>query len=131
MSRTRKRSDLPFWTTGPQGGKTPAGQRLPFIQVSADLLQAPAFQKLPHATRLVYLSMCIEAHGQRDFEFSLSTARRYGFESSTLRRAVNELVAARFICCTENGRFTRNANRYAFLFDWKCTDNPQGQPQPP
>ena len=130
MSRTRKRVDPPFWTTGPQGGKTPAGQRLPFVQLSADLMQAPAFLKLSHATRWVYLAMIVEARGHRDFEFSLSTARRYGIESSTLRRTVNELVAARFICCTENGRFTRNANRYAFLFDWKCTDNPQGQPQP-
>lgn len=131
MSRTRKRVDPPFWTTGPQGGKTPAGQRLPFVQLSVDLLQAPAFLKLSHATRWVYLAMTIEARGQRDFEFSLSTARRYGIESSTLRRAVKELVAAHFIGYTENGRFVRAANRYIFLFEWKCTDIPQQSPQPP
>lgn len=120
MSRRKKRYDLPFWVTGPSHGKNSKGSLLPFVQLSADLLQAPAFCTLSPCTRLCYIAMCCEAKGRPDFKFPRAAAERYGISPRSLLRCVDELIAAGFIHCKSAGRITRTPNEYAFTFDWKC-----------
>lgn len=124
MSKGRKRRDPPFWVTGPSGGKSTRGKPLPFVPVYVDLLQAPAFFDLTPNARLCYIAMAAEAKGSSAFEFPQSVAARYGISSTTLRRCIDELIAAGFICCTASGRFTRTPNSYQFSLAWKQTPPP-------
>ena len=114
----KKKVDPPFWVTGKSGGKSPGGQPLPFVQLYADLMQSPKFNSLTAGARLCYISMTIEAKGNRCFEFARKTAERYGIPQRTLVRNVQELVSAGFLLC-RSGRSTRTASEYEFSIDWK------------
>lgn len=114
----KKKVDPPFWVTGKSGGKSPGGQPLPFVQLYADLMQSPEFNSLTAGARLCYISMTIEAKGNRRFEFARKTAERYGIPQRTLVRNVQELVSAGFLLC-RSGRSTRTASEYEFSIDWK------------
>lgn len=57
----KKKVDPPYWVTGKSCGKAASGQPLPFVQIYADLMQAPAFNSLSAGARWCYLSMTIEA----------------------------------------------------------------------
>ena len=61
----KKKVDPPYWVTGQGCGKAASGQALPFVQIYADLMQAPAFYSLSAGARWCYLSMAIEAKGKR------------------------------------------------------------------
>lgn len=114
----KKKVDPPYWVTGQGCGKAASGQALPFVQIYADLMQAPAFYSLSAGARWCYLSMAIEAKGKRCFEFTRKTAERYGIKDRTLIRNVQELSAAGFLTC-RSGRTTRTASEYEFAMDWK------------
>lgn len=118
MSARKKKVDPPFWLTGKLGGKSPTGQPLPFVQLYADLMQAPAFTALSAGARFCYLSMALEAKGNRCFEFPRKTAERYGIPGRTLVRNVQELENAGFLHC-RSGRTTRTASEYEFSLNWK------------
>ena len=119
----KKKVDPPYWVTGQGCGKAASGQALPFVQIYADLMQAPAFYSLSAGARGCYLSMTVEAKGKREFEFTRKTAERYGIISRTLFRNVQELIKAGFLNC-RSGRTTRTASEYEFSLDWKL-NNPK------
>lgn len=129
MPTRKKVRDPPFWVTGRGAGKTKNHQPLPFVQLYADLLQDPAFYELPPSARLVYVCMALEAKGKAGFEFSHSTAQRFGISDTTLRTAVKQLVAAGFLK-NESGRFNHQSSRYTFLIDWKTRPAPAAYKQP-
>lgn len=118
MSKKKPR-DPPYWLTGPKGGKSENGKQVPFVSLYADLLQSTAFQELYPVERLVYITMGLEAKGLKEFSFTESTAKQYGFSGMTLRRCVAKLIEAGFISVVENNRTRRKPNIYRFEMDWK------------
>lgn len=116
--RRKKKVDPPFWVTGKNGGKSPSGQPLPFVQLYADLMQSPAFNTLTPGARWCYICMTIEAKGGLCFEFARKAAERYGIPQRTLVRNVQELINAGFLFC-RSGRSTRTASEYEFCISWK------------
>lgn len=124
-SRRRKPRDPPYWLTGPKGGKSANGKQLPFVSLYADLLQSEEFQKrLSHVDKLVYIAMGLEAKGSKEFSFTESTAKQYGFSGMALRRSVQDLVDAGFISIVENNRTRRKPNIYRFEVEWKLPKRP-------
>lgn len=126
-SRRRKPRDPPYWLTGSKGGKSANGKQLPFVPLYADLLQSEGFYHLSPIDRLVYISMGLAAGGNSTFEFTESTAKRFGFSGMALRRAVTDLVEAGFISVVENNRTRRKPNIYRFEMGWKL---PKGTAPP-
>lgn len=90
-----------------------------FCQVGNSLMFSPAFHELTAGARYLYLCMCMESGGRRDFRFPLTSAKKYGISSSSFRRQVDELVKAHFVQIVEKGRNTRTPNGYSFVFEWK------------
>lgn len=62
--------------------------------------------------------MALEAKGNKQFEFPLSVAKRYGVGNSTLRRSVEELKEAGFIQSV-SGKSSRTPTSYEFIKSWK------------
>lgn len=91
----------------------------PFTQFGVSLFQSEELQRLPAGVRWVYLCMCEEAKGSKEFQFSLSTAARYGIKNTALRDSVKQLAAAGFIEYV-SGRTTRTPNNYKFIIKWKA-----------
>ena len=118
-SRRRKQRDPPYWLTGPKGGKSANGKRLPFVSLYADLLQSEKFQELAPGEQMLYIMMMLEAKGQEAFEFSRATAEMYGISNAALRRCVPKLIDAGFISVVENNRTRRKPNVYRFEIGWK------------
>lgn len=118
-SRRRKQRDPPYWLTGPKGGKTSTGKSVPFVRLYADLLQSQVFQSLSPVEKNLYTAMALVAGENRTFEFTESTAKRFGFSGMALRRGVKSLTDAGFISTLENNRTLRKANLYQFEITWK------------
>lgn len=76
------------------------------------------FLCLSAGARWLYQCMALEAGGHRTFEFTRTTAEKYGICNSSLRRNEAELVKAGFIQ-RDSGKLVRQPNRYEFCFDWK------------
>lgn len=89
-----------------------------FIQVGNSLLLSKEFQKLGVGARCLYMCMAMESAGKRGFEFPLSSAKKYGFGNSTLRRYIAELEEAKFIT-VNSMKNVRRPNEYAFSLEWK------------
>ncbi len=77
-----------------------------------------AFLLLSTGARMLYLSMALEAGGQRSFVFPLAAAKKYGLASTSFRRYIDELEAAGFIAVHSNANL-RKENDYYFNLDWK------------
>ena len=90
----------------------------PFTQFGVTLFQSEELQKLPAGVRWVYVCMCAEAKGSKEFQFPRATAARYGIKSTTLRESVKRLTAAGFIEYV-SGRTARTPNDYKFTMKWK------------
>lgn len=88
------------------------------IWVGNSLILSKALQALDYSTRWTYFSMCMEAAGNRRFQFTQSAAKKYGIKPATFRRAVNQLIEAGFIQ-RESGWNVRQPNDYMFAFGWK------------
>lgn len=76
------------------------------------------FVSLTGAAKLVYLCMALESGGHRAFRFPLSAAKKYGISATTLRRSIDELIAAGMIT-KQSGKNIRQPNEYEFGFAWK------------
>ena len=76
------------------------------------------FLNLTNGTKFVYLCMAAEAGGKREFEFTRTAAAKYGIANSSLRVAVEELIAAGMIE-RQSGMAARLPNLYRFCFGWK------------
>lgn len=92
--------------------------REPFVQIGISLLQSEKLNTLPAGVRWVYLCMCEESKGKKDFQFPLAVAKRYGIKSTTLRSSVRQLRETGFIKYN-SGQVTRTPNEYSFSKDWK------------
>lgn len=94
------------------------GNSLFLSHKSDDGQELNQFVNLTGCTKFVYLCMTLECAGKREFQFSKSQAEKYGIASSTLRRSVDELIAAGMIT-RQSGKNARLPNNYSFCFDWK------------
>ena len=120
MARRHKNSYtiLP-WLSGRSDCREPR-----YIQAGVTLFEHPAFQALTPAQRLVYLAMCIDAGGKREFTFSKARFTHYGVSNATARAAIAELIDAGFITRLYSGRTTREPSAYAFSDRWKVDRGP-------
>ena len=89
-----------------------------FIQVGNSFLLSPAVQELPASATVVYFAMALEAAGRREFVFPAGAMKKFGIPPQTGRRAIKTLRERGFID-VRSGKNTREANVYAFTFDWK------------
>ncbi|MCR4606696.1 MAG: hypothetical protein K5771_03110 [Oscillospiraceae bacterium] len=90
-----------------------------FIQVSNSFLLSEVFHKnLSYGAQMLYLCMALEAGGQKSFKFPNSTMKKYSFPVRTARRFIEELEEQGFIKCN-HALYTRQANVYEFVYDWK------------
>lgn len=109
-----------FWDKATKDGKTKSGKDEPFAQIYASLWRHPRYLALHPRTQQLYDRMILECNGHREFQFTRSTAAKYGFRSSSvLRKAIAELVDAGFIEITSSGQNTRTATDYQFSMEWK------------
>lgn len=90
-----------------------------FIQVGRSLLQSAEFQMLSAGARMLYLCLCVESGGKRDFQFPLSVAKKYGIANVSLRRQIDELTERGFITVT-SGANARAPNLYSFSHEWRA-----------
>lgn len=109
MSRNQNNSEGRFLQVGNSlllSSKNEAGEEQnPFVPISA-------------GAKVLYFCMSMEAGGKRSFEFTRTTAKKYGICSSTLRRNIKELINGGFIN-RDSGWTVREPNRYTFSLKWK------------
>lgn len=126
MSRKAKRTETPLfgWLTGRGNGRTDSGKQIPYIRVSAELLQEPAFNALTSNARRCYLGMACEArdNGFTGFTFPRKTAEKYGVLHPSL--CIQELCRAGFVKVLADNHHNRKANRYVFSNEWKQNPPP-------
>lgn len=89
-----------------------------FIQVGNSLIFNEHYKALSVGARYFYLLCAMEAGGNRFFQFPASKMKAMGIPTRTARNYVEELKAAGFIECTQNGKCTRQPNDYQFSFRW-------------
>jgi len=87
------------------------------------------FHKLTYSTRWLYLCMCMESGGQREFSFSRGIAKKYGMEKNSYYRGVDALTKAGFIELVQEGdmeQFAPSIFRFA-PNNWKSHAPKMGQ----
>jgi len=89
-----------------------------FTQIGNSLLLSPKFKELTTGARSLYISMAMEAGGQREFEFPRTSAIKYGFPTTTFERLLKELLSVGCIVLKSSGKNTREANVYTFSVDY-------------
>lgn len=89
-----------------------------FIQCGNSLLLSPHFHELTAGAKFLYLCMCMESGGRRDFTFPLGAAKKYGIAKNSLTRQIAELKEAGFIQVQSMANL-RQPNEYSFSFVWK------------
>ena len=98
-----------------------------FIQIGNSLFlsrrseagsESNPFVKLSSGAKFLYLCMAMESGGKREFQFPLAAAKKYGIANSSLRRNIEELIAAGMIE-KQSGKTVRLPNLYEFCLDWK------------
>lgn len=109
----QKKKPLPPWSSERIDG---ADKR--FIQIGNSLLLSPRYNSLTLGARHLYLCMMMEAGGNKSFTLPQSAAKKYGVPSSSLRRYIDELVAAGFIIRRSMANL-RKPNEYVFSVSWK------------
>lgn len=97
----------------------------PWTAMGITILEWPTEKRpsLSYGERLLYLCMVGEAKGKKCFEFSKSTAKKYGFPWSTACPAIHKLIDAGFIAIKEQGGATWGKNVYEFSDIWKSKIN--------
>ena len=112
MAKRRKHLILPWLTANDDDGR--------FIQVGNSLLLDKRFQVLTANARWLALCMAMECGGKNTFDFSHSTAQKYGFASSTFDRSLVELLDFGYIERIDDGeRYQYKPSVYTFRFGWK------------
>lgn len=95
-----------------------------FLQVGNSLFLSKEYQELSAGSKNLYLCMCLESGGRREFTFPLSAAtKKYGIPAASFRRYVEELVKAGFIIRHSMANL-RQPNEFEFSLAWK----PLGRP---
>ena len=94
-----------------------------FIQIGNSLFFSKAFQHLSYGSQTLYLTMALESGGRKDFIFPLKAATKYGFNSSSFRRYIDELEKSGFIIRTSLANL-RKPNEYSFSSEWKSREPP-------
>lgn len=89
-----------------------------FIQCGNSLLLSKQFHDLTAGARYLYLCMCMESGGKRDFIFPLLAAKKYGIPKNSLTRHIAELQSHNFITVQSMANL-RQPNEYSFCFEWK------------
>ena len=90
-----------------------------FIQAGNSLLLSTKFKALRPGARSLYISMCMESGGQREFTLPRKAALKYGFAENTAIRYTTELIDAGFIKLISSGANLRQPNIYQFSDIWK------------
>lgn len=90
-----------------------------FLQVGNSLLLSEEFQTLKDSAKFLYFCMALECGGRPEFEFPLSTAKKYGIPGTTFRRVIQDLINGHFIEVISSGKTTREPNDYRFISEWK------------
>lgn len=114
MGRRRKIPDLNPWET-----ELYTGTDRRYIRLGNSLFLSKRFQALTGQEKNVYLCMIMECGGKRTFKFSAASMTKYGINTRTGIRAVEELIKAGFIKKTYCGRIQMNPNEYEFVTEWK------------
>lgn len=115
MGSRRKRFPLEPWLTAE---RDPGKERW-FIRLGGSLLKySGVIKSLSHGAFRLYVCMCCEAAGKRDFEFTHKTMEDYGLKSRSCWDYVRELEEAGLIE-RQSGKNLRKANKYRFGLNWK------------
>ena len=93
-----------------------------FIQCGNSLLLSPKYHQLTAGAQMLYLCMCMESGGRKDFVFPLSAAKKYGISKNSLTRHIAELKKLGFIE-VQSMKNLRLPNEYSFSFFWKQEAN--------
>ena len=93
-------------------------QETRFIQVGNSLVFNENYKALSVGARYFYLLCAIESGRERHFQFPASKMKALGVSIRTARNYIEELKAAGFIECTQNGKCARQPNDYQFSFRW-------------
>lgn len=93
-----------------------------FLQISNSFMLSPVFHKnLSSGAQMLYLCMAAEAGGKREFKFPNSAFQKYSLPTRSARRWIEELETEGFIKC-DHALYTRTANVYSFVDEWKDRD---------
>lgn len=118
MARRAKAAEnckISYWLTA-KTGKEKDGR---FIQVGNSLFFSKEVQGLTAGARWLYLCMAEEAGGKREYNFTHTTAKKYGISSSSFDRQKKELIEKGFIEDI-SGVAQYAPGKYRFCFDWKA-----------
>lgn len=88
------------------------------MQIGNSLLLSDEYQALSAGAQHLYVCMMMESGGRKSFVFPLTAAKKYGIPSSSFRRYVDELHAAKFID-VQSGANAQLKNLYTFSLEWK------------
>ena len=121
MAKRHKSRPLNPWCSGAINNREKA-----FTQIGQLLLQSPAFCNLTPTAKILYICMTLVSYGHVEFNFTKSTAEKYGISRSSLLRGVEALNSAGFIEIVYSGKVTREPSRYRFSTRWKETKKPPG-----
>ena len=94
------------------------GNSMLLPKYAEDKKQINPFYELKTGEKYLYLCMVMEAGGKREFQFPLSSAKKYGIPNGSFRSYVETLIDKKFIA-RESGRTTREPNIFSFRLDWK------------
>ena len=111
-----RKQPLPLWVTA-----TLDGREGRFVQLGNTMLTGKnsKFKTLPAGAQMLYIDMVMEAGGKREFEFSLSSATKYGIAKGTFERNKKLLITNGFVECIENNAHRWQKNKYRFSFCWR------------
>lgn len=95
-----------------------------YIRLGASLFDHPAFIRLTHLERDVYISMINACAGKPEFKFPRAYYEKKGFSKTSVQKAVKGLTAAGFIEVKEQNWTIRKPNVYRFADGWKARREP-------
>lgn len=116
MSRQKKKTPFPSWTT-----KTSNGIEKRYIRIGNSLMLSKVYQMLSNSAKVIYSYMLLESGSNREFEFTASIYLKL-MSRDTFFKARNELIEKGFIEIKQNNANIRKANVYAFSEAWKEKD---------
>ena len=90
-----------------------------FLQIGVTLFENEAFQSLTPPQKIVYLAMCLDAGGSREFTFSKERFSHFGIPPSTARDAIEVLIQKGFITREFSGKLAHTKSLFRFSLDWK------------
>jgi hypothetical protein len=91
----------------------------PFVYITKEMLNSPAFISLTNAARVTYLLLQaqISKTDQSKVKFPYTQAEKY-MDRHTFTRAIKQLTNKGFIRQSQEGGLYRKTNAYEFLTEW-------------